>query len=117
MESLTLQQLFGVNAVQDSQTLTINKSDLKITPNLNNTAESLLIAILLNAFRTFSGYLEDEFGQPITDENNQPIEFDNSDAYQALKIFRWENKPINRNNLIYLRYTIVIESYTVYENQ
>jgi hypothetical protein len=116
MESLTLQQLFGVNAVQDSQTLTINKSDLKLTQSSNNTAESLLIAILLNAFKNFSGYIEDELGQPVVDENNQPIEFDNSDMYEYLKIFRWENKPINRGNLIYLRYTVIVEIYTPYEN-
>lgn len=117
MEQLTLQQLFGVNCSQDGQVLIIKKSDLPgLTPSANNTAESLLLAILLNALRNFSGYLKDENNQPITDENNNPIEFDNSEIFEKIRIFRWEDNLIDRNSLIYIRYTLVIEFFTAYEN-
>lgn len=44
----TLQQVFGASATQTATTVTINKADLPtLTPSANNTAESLLIAILL----------------------------------------------------------------------
>jgi hypothetical protein len=39
--------IFGENALQNSTQLTINKSDLVgLTPQANNTAESLLVAII-----------------------------------------------------------------------
>ncbi len=114
---LTLQQVFGVNSTQDGQVLVISKSDLiLLTPSSNNTAESLLIAILLNALRNFKGIIEDENYQPITDENSKPIEFDNSEAFELLKIFRWDSKLIQTNYGIKVRDTLVIEVYTPYEN-
>lgn len=40
--------IFGSNAVQTSTQLIINKSDLiGLTPNINNTAESLFVSIIL----------------------------------------------------------------------
>lgn len=48
----TLTDVFGANAVQTPTTLTISKSDLTamgLTATSSNTAESLLIAIALNA--------------------------------------------------------------------
>jgi hypothetical protein len=61
MISNTLQQLFGTNAMQDNQSLVIRKSDLPLlTPSLNNTASSLLVAILLQAWNEFEGVLVDE---------------------------------------------------------
>lgn len=52
MAEPTLQQVFGANAVQDATTLTISKADLAargLTASTNNTAESLTVAILLQA--------------------------------------------------------------------
>ncbi|MBE9191399.1 hypothetical protein IQ230_13795 [Gloeocapsopsis crepidinum LEGE 06123] len=44
----TFSRFFGVNAKQDNNYLYINKADLAaLTANANNTAESLLIALLL----------------------------------------------------------------------
>ena len=52
MAEPTLQQIFGINATQDANVLTINKADLAaigLTGSANNTAESLLAAIIAQA--------------------------------------------------------------------
>jgi hypothetical protein len=50
MAEPTLQQIFGAGASQTLTTLTITKADLTgLTSSANNTAESLLVAILLKA--------------------------------------------------------------------
>ncbi|MEM8603779.1 MAG: hypothetical protein AAGF24_08085 [Cyanobacteria bacterium P01_H01_bin.121] len=52
MAEPTLQQVFGPGATQDATTLTIHKTDfaaLGLKPEASNTAESLLVAILLKA--------------------------------------------------------------------
>lgn len=114
---LTLAQLFGVNVFQDSQILRINKSDLPLlTPNINNTAESLLVAILLNALRNFSGTITDENNQTITDENNNSIEFDNRGLYRDISIFRWDDQLISKDNILCTRKTIIIHEFINYED-
>lgn len=55
MAEPTLEQVFGVGAVQDADTLTIQKSALTgLTATANNTAESLLVAILKKAMATLT---------------------------------------------------------------
>ncbi|MBD2489432.1 hypothetical protein [Aulosira sp. FACHB-615] len=50
MAEPTLQEVFGANAIQDANTITIYKSDLPgLTPQENNTAESLLTGINVKA--------------------------------------------------------------------
>jgi hypothetical protein len=52
MPEPTLTQVFGVNATQTSTTLTISKADLVsvgLTASASNTAESLIVALLLMA--------------------------------------------------------------------
>ncbi len=52
MAEPTLQEVFGTNASQTATTLTITKADLTsvgLTASANNTAESLIVAILLKA--------------------------------------------------------------------
>ncbi|MBD2435829.1 hypothetical protein [Nostoc sp. FACHB-110] len=50
MAEPTLQEIFGSNATQDINTITIRKSDLTgLTASASNTGESLLVAILLKA--------------------------------------------------------------------
>lgn len=52
MPEPTLQQIFGANAAQTASTLTISKADLaavNLTASATNTAESLLVAIVLMA--------------------------------------------------------------------
>ncbi|MEH1810878.1 MAG: hypothetical protein V7L09_00180 [Nostoc sp.] len=114
MQALTLQNLFGANASQTVTELIIKKADLVavgLTTALNNNAEQLLIAILLQALSTFQGYLTDENGNIITDENNAQIGYDNRQLYELLKIFRWDAYLKERNEQIYLSETIIVESY------
>jgi hypothetical protein len=50
MAEPTLQQVFGANATQNATTITIAKADLTgLTASETNTAESLLVAILIKA--------------------------------------------------------------------
>ena len=52
MAEPTLLDIFGTGAVQDANTLTIQKSALQakgLNPSANNTAESLLVALVLQA--------------------------------------------------------------------
>lgn len=92
MQALTLQELFGVNAAQTATELVIKKADLVaigLTPQGNNTAESLFVAILLKALENFQGILRDENGNSITDENNNPVSYDNRSIWEFLEIFQW----------------------------
>jgi hypothetical protein len=52
----TVQQIFGAGAVETPTSLTIQKSDLRdLVPLPQNTAESMLVAINLNAADGLSG--------------------------------------------------------------
>ncbi len=50
MAEPTLEEIFGVNATQTATDLIIKKADLEevgLTPNVSNTAESLVVALVL----------------------------------------------------------------------
>lgn len=114
MQTLTLAQLFGVNAVQIADELIIKKSDLSavgLSGTANNRAEQLVVAILLQALSAFQGYLTDENGNILTDENNAPIGYDNRQLYELLEMFRWDAYAKKRNSSVYLTETIILESY------
>ncbi len=50
MAEPTLVQVFGANAVQDANSITISKADLTgLTASANNRAEALFVAILIKA--------------------------------------------------------------------
>lgn len=106
---LTLQQLFGARAYQDSDHLVINKGDLSLSAKATNTAESLLAAIVVNAVRQFEGVIQDEVNQSITDENNVPITFSNSKLYELLNIFYWKRQCILFQQQSYILDTFVLE--------
>lgn len=93
MENLTLQQLFGANAVQDSQTLTVRKSDLPgLTQSANNHAESLLVGILLIAWRQFEAEIADEQGRFIADEQGRILSFDHHNLYEKIDLSFWKRQ-------------------------
>ncbi|MDQ3018246.1 MAG: hypothetical protein M3Q64_00010 [bacterium] len=95
MAEPTLTAVFGTNATQDATTLTINKSDLVstgLTPSANNTAESLLLAIVL------------KFKAVLTDTARDT----NSDQSVAVTD-GFSPTVTTRNNAIYLRNTISVE--------
>lgn len=54
MAEPTLQDVFGVGATQTATTITISKSDLPITPAVDNTAERLLAGIIKRAATTLT---------------------------------------------------------------
>ncbi|MCM0593455.1 MAG: hypothetical protein KA716_25965 [Gloeotrichia echinulata DEX184] len=87
MEVLTLQQVFGENAFQSSNTLTISKADLVsvgLPPTTVNTAESLLAAIILKLLRLFSDGIDDGMGDALTDEDGNAFEIGNGQYLRKL---------------------------------
>ncbi|MEJ1932390.1 hypothetical protein WDZ92_19310 [Nostoc sp. NIES-2111] len=115
MNQLTLQQLFGVDSIQDSQTLTIHKSDLPLlTPSVNNTAGSLLAAILLKAFENFQGSLTDPQGNKITDPQGNTIDYNNSILYLTLLMEPWKGYIEQRLGDYFVRDTLIIHQYLEY---
>lgn len=115
METLSLAQLFGEGAVQNENTLVIQKSSLlRLTPLANNTAESLITALLITALQNFQGILTDENNQPITDENNQPFTFDNSEIFELIKIIGWKPYRIKRANQLYIANQVIVFNYAKY---
>lgn len=112
MISLSLQQLFGARAYQDSASVVIDKRDLiNLSASPINTAESLLVAILLNAQEQFVGLITDQNNQPITDELNSAIAFDHTDAYLLLRLFFWKKQFIISNKQGFIQSTFVVESF------
>lgn len=95
MHSLTLQQLFGVNAKQDDQSLVIQKSDLPhLISSANNRAEQLLVSILLLAWNEFEGTLVDETSVTVVDELENEIGYDQRELYEKLNIWFWRRQFI-----------------------
>lgn len=93
MQNLTLQQLFGTNASQNATTITIKKSDFAgLTPGANNSAESLLAAILLLAANEFGGRLVDEADFAIVDETGETILYDQRGLYEKLNVGFWRRR-------------------------
>lgn len=95
MAEPTLVEVFGANATQDATTLTITKADLTstgLTPSANNTAESLLIAIVLK----FKAALTDTARDTNVDQSVAVVE-------------GFSPSITTRNNAIYLRNTISVE--------
>jgi hypothetical protein len=93
MISNTLTQLFGANATQDNQSLVIRKSDLPgLTPSSNNTAESLLVAILLQTWNEFEGLLVDETGVAVVDETGEALGYDHKELYEKLNLWFWKRQ-------------------------
>ncbi|MEH2065138.1 MAG: hypothetical protein V7K50_23240 [Nostoc sp.] len=114
MQLLSLTQIFGEGAYQDANMLVIQKASLLgLTPLSTNTAESLLVGILITALSAFQGVITDENNQAITDENNQPIDFDNSEAFLLLKMFLWQPFQFDRSNTKYINNQIIINEYTL----
>ncbi|BAT53775.1 hypothetical protein NOS3756_27380 [Nostoc sp. NIES-3756] len=112
---LTLQQLFGVNCSQDGQVIVIQKSDLPLlTPSANNTAESLLVAILLKAFENFQGQLTDPQGNKITDPNGNTINYNNSTLYLTLLMEPWKGYIERRLGEYVVRDSLIIHQYLEY---
>ena len=93
MAEPTLQQIFGANATQTATTLTISKADLAavgLSASATNTAESLLVALLLKA------------GASLTDANLQ------ANPDQSISIVDSFESLVTRNNTSYRQKTYSI---------
>lgn len=107
---LTLQQVFGVNVIQNDTTLTINKSDLPLlTPSINNRAEQLIAAILLHFYFQYEGVLIDENGDFIVDENNNTIAALINPLSNFITTFYWKKQFLIRGSEQYIQHTIVLD--------
>jgi hypothetical protein len=95
MAEPTLIQVFGANASQTATDLVIKKADLVavgLTASANNTAESLLIAIIL------------KFKSVLTDTSRD------TNVDQSIAVVDGYSPAItSRNSTIYLRNTISVE--------
>jgi hypothetical protein len=112
LNPLSLAQLFGEGAYQDASVLVIQKSDLlRLTPQANNTAESLLAAILITAYSAFSGTITTGDNQPITTEYGASLTFDNSEAFELLRIIDWTPFQFLRRDEKYINNQIIVDSY------
>lgn len=108
--NLTLAQIFGVNAVQNLESITIQKSDL---PKLNgDNPESFLVALLLNVHSVFEGVITDEFDNAITTELGQVLTYNNRNKYLKLNNFLWKIQLVNLREQNEIRHTFVFEIYT-----
>ncbi|MEH2331566.1 hypothetical protein [Nostoc sp.] len=84
----TLQQVLGANAIQNATTITITKADLPtLTPSANNTAESLVTAILLKSKAVLlKSTFDTNMDQSIYIESGYPTfttKGTNNDAYRV----------------------------------
>jgi hypothetical protein len=110
MARLTPEQLFGDGFYQDAEVIRIQKSALpRLTASPYNTAQSLLVALILLAASNFSGYLQDQNGEVLRNENNQPLEFDNSALYEALVVSFWRAIPQKKYGVPVIIHTFLIE--------
>nr|MDZ8058401.1 hypothetical protein [Nostoc sp. EkiNYC01] len=110
---LTLTQLFGDGASQDSQHLILQKADLPLTATSSNTAEQILAAICLKALESMQGNITDEVGNIIPDENGSPlVEYDESDLYELLKLFVWKGYYVERGSIYYEKKQIIVQYFS-----
>lgn len=87
---MDLTNAFGDNFYQDNEKIVICKSDLLgLNPLPNNTAESLLIALLLKFRSIFEGVLIDNNNVQLTDESNTPITYNQMILYPDFKLWLW----------------------------
>lgn len=92
--------LFGEGFYQNAEVVVIQKNSLpRLNPSSQNRAESLLTALILQVVSGFSGHLQNENGEVLTTESNEPLEFDNSPLYNYLTVSLWRIFPdVKRQN-------------------
>jgi hypothetical protein len=115
MINLSLSQCFGDNTLQNSNSLVIQKSDLPgLTPTTNNTAEELVVGILLKILENFEGSITDENNTPITTENSTSITYKQGDIFDSFFLESWRIVFTKRNNSNYRTYQLVFHKFEEY---
>ncbi|HEY9701239.1 MAG TPA: hypothetical protein V6C58_02280 [Allocoleopsis sp.] len=113
---MDLTNAFGDNFYQDNEKIVIRKSDLLgLTPLPNNTAESLLIALVLKFRGMFEGVLLDDNNDQLTDEDNSPITYNQAILYPDFRLWLWRVTIDKKNNLICKNYRLVLLTNQVIE--
>jgi hypothetical protein len=107
---MDLTNAFGDNFYQDNEKIIIRKSDLLgLISSSNNSAESLLIALLLRFRDMFEGVLTDNNNNnQLTDENNIPITYNQIILYPDFRLWLWRVTFDKKNNQIYKSYRLVL---------
>lgn len=112
MVSIPHASLFGEGFYQDSQGIVIQKSSLPgLNPSPQNRAESLMAALMLQAVSVFFGVLQGQNGEVLTNENNEPLEFDNSPLYESLTVSLWKAFPHTKYGVPTFTHTFLIQVY------
>ena len=101
---LSIKQIFGDNCTSDANYLIIQKQDLRLSPNTNNSAEQLLAAVVDKYIENFEGKVTTPSGELLTDENGRVISYDNSELYRSSG-FLWERQVSGGK----YRYLFVVE--------
>ncbi len=107
---LSLSQAFGANASQSIDSLIISKTDLSLLGAVNNTADSLVVAIILQLLDNFQGNLTDNNNDIVVDNNNISVTYDNSNYWDNIGLNYW-GKTLP-NGLI--RYVFLFHEYQIY---
>ena len=109
--NIAIEKFFGAGVFQDALTLTIEKSSLpNFTPANDNSAESLLGAILLLASNSIKAQLSIN-SQGIT-INGEPLIINDDFAY-PVTVQLWDKLLFPRYKV---RHTFLIYSWSIYGN-
>lgn len=104
--------LFGEGFYQDAEVFRIQKASIpRLTASANNSAQSLLVGVLLLASTAFSGVLETENGEPLTNENGEPLEFNNSSLYEFLNASIWRVFIQKKSDVSVVTHSFLFEIY------
>lgn len=111
--ALSIESLFGKDASQNIDSIIIKKNNLPgLTSSPSNTAESILVALILKIIENFEGNLTDNQGFSLTDNLGNKVTFSNRELYELLEGFFWKRDFTRRNDSLFSRISFVIMSYT-----
>ncbi|MGB3208249.1 MAG: hypothetical protein WBB28_24965 [Crinalium sp.] len=95
---INVSDLLGSESQSTEQNLIINKLGLQLSSRDNNSAQSLLAALLVTSSQYFKGYITTETGENIITETGQKLSFDNSGAY-LFRIKYWGRSWVNNHQI------------------
>ena len=108
--NIAIEKFFGDGVYQDEKILIIQKSSLSIAPSANNTAESLLGAILFLASQATKAQITAN-SQGIT-INEKPLIINNNFAHSVTAEL-WDEVLFPTNKI---RHTFLLYSWSLYGN-
>lgn len=110
MLNLSFEQIFGRRSYQDSRYLTICKLDLpNLNPEINNRAEQLLIALILQIHQQFEGELTDPNGEAVIDAQGKVITYSNVQLYEKVIMRFWKQQSYKTRGRYYDLIVLLLE--------